>query len=650
MTRFIATLDISNGKAILVTHGKQTTILGDPMQLTREKLAILPTFQLVDIDAAQGTGNNRKVIREICARYPCYVGGGIRTYNDAVDILNASARRVIVSTAASKELFQKIGKERLILALDIDADYHVFSKGRTEMMRQDLFVLLDEYAEYVQKITVTFHHAEGTCAGIPIAQVHKINAYIREKSYHIELIVAGGITSVAEISELMKSGIVPQFGSGFWKGKFTLGDVYAACVDNVLKTDSKVGRLLPVVVQDFDGQILGLTYTDAMAIKVSVDTRVATFFSRERNLLWIKGATSGNKFHVLHVHFVCDGTALRMVVESDRLGGVFCHTGTESCFGDTDPARASLKSMSKMLSTRLSSTNKDSYSHMLLQDPSKLMNKVLEEALELVCATNTRDRVCETADLIYFVLMYLLQSGVDVSDVESELIRRRYAVKKSDYTIEIPFENRLKIGVFLNSKHNNDDYVFAYLESMFSCNISKASDNSRCLSYTASRDDIMIIPTKPKDVAVMINNGFLDAVVSYEDVICNYAANVEKIRITRNKPQDVKIIVACREGTTLDTLRTSAETRKLTIFSEYVRLTTEWCDRVNLKPKIVPVSGSAEGYLVQGICDMCVVVCDTGATLMANGLCILDTITVTGLNLFVHPDKMGMFESIIQNV
>ena len=341
---FIPTLDISDGKAVLVKNGDVYKILGDPFDKA-EFISINSHFQIIDIDAAKGKNNNRDLIKKIVKRYPCYVGGGIRTFDDAVDLLNSSARRIIVSTELNHDLLKRIPKDRLILAFDIDDNYNVYIKGRQEFHAKKLFDLFNEFIEYAEMITITFHHKEGTCLGIPLNQIKEIKEYIQNEN--IRIIVAGGIKSINEISELIDLGVVPQFGSVFWNGIFTLGEVFECISKKIL--EKKKESLIPSIIQSDEGVNLGLVFCNPLSLKISCDTRIATFFSREREKLWIKGSTSNNYFKVKNIHYNCDGSSLRFIVNGDD----FCHLGQKSCFGYNDPARGNLKSLMEHIKKKI---------------------------------------------------------------------------------------------------------------------------------------------------------------------------------------------------------------------------------------------------------------------------------------------------------
>ena len=384
-------------------------------------------------------------------------------------------------------------------------------------MEETLFELIEKYKDKIEMMTITFHDVEGTCSGIPFDQVEKIKKYIDERHMDIKIVFAGGLAKIEDIDRLFRMQVIPQFGSGFWNGKFTLGQVFNSLSTFILEkkyVEYQNTKLIPTIVQSIDGQVLGLVFSIPTTVQNSVDTRICTFFSRDQMSIWIKGATSGNFFKLHRVHYCCDGTSIRFVVEGS---GKFCHIGSESCFGNTDPARASLKSIQRLLRHRLVNGDEKSYTKRLLNDGFKVNSKVLEESEELVCANRPEDIVHEAADLLYFVLMYLEKKNIDINDVESELIKRQFEVVKPKFDIRIKNVDKLKIGVVLNNIDTN--FVFEYLEDMFNTKIWVANKSARCLQYNCKRDDIMIIPVKPKDISTLVNNGFIDAVVSYEDII-----------------------------------------------------------------------------------------------------------------------------------
>jgi phosphoribosyl-ATP pyrophosphohydrolase/phosphoribosyl-AMP cyclohydrolase len=195
------------------------------------------------------------------------------------------------------------------------------------------------------------------------------------------------------------------------------------------------GGLLPVVVQDVaDGAVLMLAWANAEALDATERTGEAHFWSRSRNELWRKGATSGNVLPVVRIATDCDRDALLYVV---RPAGPACHTGARSCFeadaataGAASPeARFTLASLAGVIAERRSADPEVSYTARLLAaGPRRAAEKVIEEAGELVTASlsGSDDEVRhEAADLLYHALVLLASRGIDLSEVEATLAARR---------------------------------------------------------------------------------------------------------------------------------------------------------------------------------------------------------------------------------
>lgn len=92
----------------------------------------------------------------------------------------------------------------------------------------------------------------------------------------------------------------------------------------------KNNGLIPVIVQDEkDHQVLMLAYMNEESLKQTMETKIATYYSRSRQSLWVKGETSGHFQHVKHMYLDCDYDTILMIVKQD---GVACHTGRKSCF------------------------------------------------------------------------------------------------------------------------------------------------------------------------------------------------------------------------------------------------------------------------------------------------------------------------------
>ena len=199
-------------------------------------------------------------------------------------------------------------------------------------------------------------------------------------------------------------------------------------VEDLLAYDER--GLVPCVVQDWTtGEVLTLAYMNAIALERTRATGELHLWSRSRQELWHKGATSGNTQAVKALRVDCDGDALLALVEP---AGPACHTGERTCFyrGDlaADAPHETLPDLERTLRARAQERPEGSYTVELLDDPGRIGEKVEEEAEEVARAAReeTDERVAEeAADLLYHLLVLLHSRGLALSDAEGVLDERR---------------------------------------------------------------------------------------------------------------------------------------------------------------------------------------------------------------------------------
>jgi phosphoribosyl-ATP pyrophosphohydrolase/phosphoribosyl-AMP cyclohydrolase len=197
--------------------------------------------------------------------------------------------------------------------------------------------------------------------------------------------------------------------------------------------------LVPVVAQDVaTGDVLTLAYANREAVELTLASGEAHYYSRSRSELWRKGATSGNTQRVVEVRLDCDGDALLYVVEPR---GPACHTGEKSCFftslaGEGVGARmageqevtfgAMVERLAGTIAQRHREMPEGSYTVSLIEGgPQRLAQKVGEEAVEVVVAALSDDRLPEeAADLVYHLLVLLEERGVGTEQVARVLSDR----------------------------------------------------------------------------------------------------------------------------------------------------------------------------------------------------------------------------------
>jgi phosphoribosyl-ATP pyrophosphohydrolase/phosphoribosyl-AMP cyclohydrolase len=192
--------------------------------------------------------------------------------------------------------------------------------------------------------------------------------------------------------------------------------------------------LVPVIAQDVaTGEVLTLAYANREAVEKTLSSGEAYYYSRSRSELWRKGATSGNTQRVVEVKLDCDEDALLYRVQPR---GPACHTGQNSCFfttlagervGAADDREVPFGTMVERLAGTIARRHREmpegSYTASLLQcGKERLAQKVGEEAVEVVVAALSDERLSEeAADLIYHLLVLLEERGVGIEDVAKVL-------------------------------------------------------------------------------------------------------------------------------------------------------------------------------------------------------------------------------------
>ena len=187
--------------------------------------------------------------------------------------------------------------------------------------------------------------------------------------------------------------------------------------------------LVPCVIQDWrSGEVLTLAYMNEEALRLSRETGELHLFSRSRNELWRKGATSGQIQQVVEVRIDCDNDAVLALVEP---AGPACHTGERTCFfsGDlTTAPHEALPGLERTLSDRRANPREGSYTNQLLANPPFIGEKVQEEAEEVARAAReeTDERVAnEAADVLYHLTVLLHSRGLTLEAAEEVLNDRR---------------------------------------------------------------------------------------------------------------------------------------------------------------------------------------------------------------------------------
>lgn len=190
--------------------------------------------------------------------------------------------------------------------------------------------------------------------------------------------------------------------------------------------------LVPAVVQDADTKkVLMLAYMNAESIRKTLEEKQVCYYSRSRKELWIKGATSGNTQKLKGFYYDCDKDSILLVVEQT---GAACHTGEFSCFfNEVMPAeneeRDVLKELYDLLKERKRNPKEGSYTNYLFDKGlDKILKKVGEETSEVIIGAKNKSKeelVYEISDLVYHLLVLMVNENIFIEDIKEELIKRR---------------------------------------------------------------------------------------------------------------------------------------------------------------------------------------------------------------------------------
>jgi phosphoribosyl-ATP pyrophosphohydrolase/phosphoribosyl-AMP cyclohydrolase len=202
-----------------------------------------------------------------------------------------------------------------------------------------------------------------------------------------------------------------------------------------LKFDEK-GLIPAIVVNAATKKVLTLAYMNRESLEISINKGLTCFWSRSRQELWLKGETSGKYQHMVSITADCDNDALIVAVNLD---GPACHLGTESCFEnklwESDEAEEfSLEALMKLIEGRKTDKKEGSYTTYLFEKGlDKILKKVGEESTEVIIAAKAQDKaetIYEISDLVYHVMVLMIEAGITLDDISKELASRHVIDKK----------------------------------------------------------------------------------------------------------------------------------------------------------------------------------------------------------------------------
>ncbi|MFY9483100.1 MAG: bifunctional phosphoribosyl-AMP cyclohydrolase/phosphoribosyl-ATP diphosphatase HisIE [Tissierellaceae bacterium] len=184
--------------------------------------------------------------------------------------------------------------------------------------------------------------------------------------------------------------------------------------------------LVPAIAQDVGtGEVLMLAYMNEEALRLTKETGIAHYYSRSRQALWKKGETSGHIQEVKGIYYDCDGDAVLLKVNQI---GAACHTGNYSCFFNEEKGYKdlsnTLKDLYKVIIDRKKNPQEGSYTQYLFDKGiDKILKKIGEEAAEVIIGAKNdkQELIYEASDLIYHLIVLLVNEGVTPAEIMEEL-------------------------------------------------------------------------------------------------------------------------------------------------------------------------------------------------------------------------------------
>lgn len=203
--------------------------------------------------------------------------------------------------------------------------------------------------------------------------------------------------------------------------------------DILKKAQFNSDGLIPAVVQDVrTREVLTVAYMNQESLRLTLEKGETYFYSRSRKALWHKGETSGNFQKVRGVKLDCDNDTV--LVEVEPLGPA-CHTNAYSCFGVEPGFGGTIQRLYDLIAKRRETRPEGSYTTKLFdQGIDKIVKKLGEEAVETVIAAknDSSERIVEeTSDLLYHLLVTLVEKGVTLEEIQAELAKRHKSGKKN---------------------------------------------------------------------------------------------------------------------------------------------------------------------------------------------------------------------------
>jgi len=224
----IPAIDLKDGAVVQLIQGERLAIRDDDVTRWVKRFERFPKVQVIDLDAAMGTGDNLTIVRRIAGSLTCRVGGGIRTVERARDILAAGAHAVIAGSALFRNgqpdidfaarLAEAIGRDRLIAAVDSRGGQVVVNGWKTPLPITTIDAVR-ALEPYCGEFLYTYVEAEGLMQGTNIPAILAVRDATKRR-----VTAAGGITTQEEVDTLHEHGVDAVVGMAVYTGTLRLPD------------------------------------------------------------------------------------------------------------------------------------------------------------------------------------------------------------------------------------------------------------------------------------------------------------------------------------------------------------------------------------------------------------------------------------------
>jgi phosphoribosylformimino-5-aminoimidazole carboxamide ribotide isomerase len=222
----IPSIDLQDGHVVQLVQGETLAIEAPDAEPWIQRFSRFPRVQLIDLDAARGRGDNAAIVRAICGRLPCRVGGGIRSVERARDVLASGAHAVIASSALfrdgvvdvpfARSLAESVGAARVIAAVDSRSG-HVVIHGWKTMLPITAVEAVRTLEPYCAEFLYTHVDKEGLMQGTDMDAIMAVRRATSRR-----LTAAGGITTWDEIDRLDTAGVDAVVGMAIYTGQLPL--------------------------------------------------------------------------------------------------------------------------------------------------------------------------------------------------------------------------------------------------------------------------------------------------------------------------------------------------------------------------------------------------------------------------------------------